>query len=168
MRKKILFLILSVTAVFSLTGCSNAKDKVAEATTTQEIASSQKSNDTDDTDDADDTDDKQTTISSSTAKEIDDDLASYEDKINKITKKVNNAKTSSDSSTNHDRFYALKNQIDSLENDLDSLEDAFEDSYEAGNMDLDEYKKKERSIEQLENKLDLAEDALENKFGIDD
>lgn len=165
MRKKILFLILSVTAVFSLTGCSNRKDKVAEATTTQEIASSQKSNDTDD---ADDTDDNKTTISSSRAKETDDDLASYEDKINKITKKVNNAKTSSDSSTNHDRFYALKNQIDSLENDLDSLEDTFEDSYEAGNMDLDEYKKKERSIEQLENKLDLAEDALENKFGIDD
>lgn len=81
---------------------------------------------------------------------------------------MNNAKTSSSTKTNQDRFFALKQKINAIDNDLDSLDDTFEHAYESGDMTFDTYKSRERSIEKLEDQLDLAEDALENKFGIDD
>ena len=57
--------------------------------------------------------------------ENDYDFSSYENDIRKITKKVNNAKTSSNASENHKHFYTLKKQIDAVDDELDKLDDEF-------------------------------------------
>lgn len=164
MKKLLLFLALTVFAGFTLTGCSQGTNDSAEATTTQEIASEASS--TENT-----SDDSTQKASATTAKESnngDYDFSSYEERIEKVAKNVNNAKTSSNSKTNQDRFYSLKRQIDAIEDDLDALDDTFEHSYESGDMTFETYQARERSIDKLEDQLELSEDALENKFGIDD
>ena len=164
MKKLLLFLALTVFAGFALTGCSQGTDNSAEATTTQEIAS-----DASDTENAADASTEQ--ASSTAAQKSDDDnydFSSYEVRIEKDTKNVNNAKASSNYKTNQDRYYSLKRQIDAIEDDLDALDDTFEHSYESGDMTFETYQARERSIDKLEDQLELSEDALENKFGIDD
>lgn len=164
MKKLLLFLALTVFAGFALTGCSQGTDNSAEATTTQEIAS-----DASDTENAADVSTEQ--ASSTAAQKSDDDnydFSSYEERIEKVTKNVNNAKASSNYKTNQDRYYSLKRQIDAIEDDLDALDDTFEHSYESGDMTFETYQARERSIEKLEDQLELSENALENKFGIDD
>ena len=96
------------------------------------------------------------------------DFSSYEEAINKITKSINDAQTSSDPQVNQDTFYALKQQIDRIENDLDILEDTFEYDYESGKLSFNDYKTRKRSLDKLDDKLEFAEEALENKFHIDD
>ena len=96
------------------------------------------------------------------------DFSSYEEAINKITKSINDAQTSSDPQVNQDTFYALNQQIDRIENDLDILEDTFEYDYESGKLSFNDYKTRKRSLDKLDDKLEFAEEALENKFHIDD
>lgn len=159
MKKILSFLLCLSIMVIPLAGCSNNDSNTEEPTTTQEIAT-----------DVDTTDD--TTVSTEatdTTNSSDDyDFSSYEKKIQEVTKKINNAKTSNDASTNQSRFYELKKELDAIDNSLDSLDDTFEHAYESGDLAFDVYKKRDQSLEKLENKLDLAENALESKFGIDD
>lgn len=158
MKKRVILFISCILALGAFTGCSNTNQDSAEATTTQEIATEQTTGSSS----------SASTTEASSASKDDYDFSSYERRINAVTKKINNAKTSSNAKTNQNRFYNLKQQLDKIENDLDSLDDTFEHSYESGQMTFEVYKNRERSIEKLEDKLDLAEDALENKFGIDD
>ena len=170
MEKVVLFLVLTLMAGLALTGCSQNDSGNAEATTTQDVATEAANNDAkDDADDASATTTEQ--AASTTAENTNSgsyDFSSYEERIDTVTKEVNDAKTSSNSSTNQDRFFDLKQKINAIDDDLDSLDDTFEHAYESGDMNFDTYKSRERSIEKLEDQLDLAEDALENKFGIDD
>lgn len=156
--KKILFSLLSLMIIFVFAGCTSTNKESTETTTTQKIATTT----------------SKTASETSTAKENnvknDDsyDFSSYRKEIKNLSKKVNNAKTSSDPSINQKRFYSLKKQLDAIDDKLDTLDDKFEHAYESGNLSFKAYKSRERSIEKLEDQLDLAEDALENKFGIDD
>lgn len=96
------------------------------------------------------------------------DFSAYKKRIKKLTKKVNNAKSSSNASVNEKRFYTLKKELDVVDDELDHLDDEFEHTYENGKLSFKTYKSREKTIEKLEDQLDLLEDALENKFGIDD
>lgn len=155
--KKILFFLLSLMIIFAFAGCTSTSKESTEATTTQKIATTTTSKAVSET---------------STEKDVKSDksydFSSYKKEIQNLSKKVNNAKTSSDPSVNQKRFYSLKKQLDAIDDKLDTLDDKFEHAYESGNLSFKAYKSRERSIEKLEDQLDLAEDALENKFGIDD
>lgn len=160
MKKIILFFIISITSAFSLAGCSTKNSQTSEATTTQKISTSSKSTV------YDDKNDDKTTESISTKESY--DFSSYEKRINAITKKINNAKTSNNTKTNHDRFYSFKKEIDAIDDDLDALDNKFEHAYETKKLGFNDYKSRERSIDKLEDQLELAENALENKFEIHD
>lgn len=170
MKKVLLFLVFTLMAGLALTGCSQNDGGNAEATTTQDIATEAADGSAkDNTDDAGAaTTEKAASTTAQNTNSGSYDFSSYEKRIDSVTKEVNNAKTSSSTKTNQDRFFALKQKINAIDNDLDSLDDTFEHAYESGDMTFDTYKSRERSIEKLEDQLDLAEDALENKFGIDD
>ena len=100
--------------------------------------------------------------------EKDYDFSSYEEEICNITKSVNNAKTSTNASENHEQFYTLKKQVDAVDDELDKLDDEFEYAYQMKEISFETYKARERAIEKLEDELELAEEALENKYSIDD
>ena len=106
--------------------------------------------------------------SDSDAKNDSYDFSAYKKRIKKLTKKVNNATSSSNASVNEKRFYTLKKELDVVDDELDHLDDEFEHAYENGKLSFKVYKSREKTIEKLEDQLDLLEDALENKFGIDD
>ena len=149
--KKILYLFFTCSIIFAFAGCSPSKKDSAEATTTQEIATT--------TSTTENTTDSST--SDSDAKNDSYDFSAYKKRIKKLTKKVNNAASSSNASVNEKRFYTLKKE-------LDVVDDEFEHAYESGKLSFKVYKSREKTIEKLEDQLDLLEDALENKFGIDD
>ena len=156
--KKILYLFFTCSIIFAFAGCSPSKKDSAEATTTQEIATT--------TSTTEDTTDSST--SDSDAKDDSYDFSAYKKRIKKLTKKVNNAASSSNASVNEKRFYTLKKELDAVDDELDRLDVEFEHAYESGKLSFKVYKSRETTIEKLENQLDLLEDALENKFGIDD
>ena len=150
--KKILVVLLSLTLIFAFTGCTSSNNGAAEdiEIKTQEVVTSN----TDDNDD----NISNTENAVENANEKDYDFSSYENDIRNITKSVNNAKTSTNASENHEQFYALKKQVD----------DEFEYAYQMKEISFETYKARERTIEKLEDELELAEEALENKYGIDD
>lgn len=160
--KKILVVLFSLTSIFAFTGCASSNNKAAEdtETKTREVVTSN----------ADDNDDNisNTENSVENANEKDYDFSSYEKDIYNITKSVNNAKTSTNASENHEQFYALKKQVDEVGGKLDKLDDEFEYDYHMKKISFKTYKERERAIEKLEDELELAEEALENKYGIDD
>ena len=143
--KKILYLFFTCSIIFAFAGCSPSKKDSAEATTTQEIATT--------TSTTENTTDSST--SDSDAKNDSYDFSAYKKRIKKLTKKVNNAASSSNASVNEKRFYTLKKELDVVDD-------------ENGKLSFKVYKSREKTIEKLEDQLDLLEDALENKFGIDD
>ena len=100
--KKILVVLFSLTLIFAFTGCVSSNNKAAEdtETKTQEVVTSN----------ADDNDDNisNTENAVENANKKDYDFSSYENDIRNITKSVNNAKTSTNASENHEQFYALK------------------------------------------------------------
>ena len=79
--KKILYLFFTCSIIFAFAGCSPSKKDSAEATTTQEIATTTSS--TEDTTDS--------STSDSDAKNDSYDFSAYKKRIKKLTKKVNNA-----------------------------------------------------------------------------
>ena len=102
--KKILYLFFTCSIIFAFAGCSPSKKDSAEATTTQEIATT--------TSTTEDTTDSST--SDSDAKNDSYDFSAYKKRIKKLTKKVNNAASSSNASVNEKRFYTLKKELDVL------------------------------------------------------
>ena len=96
--KKILYLFFTCSIIFAFAGCSPSKKDSAEATTTQEIATT--------TSTTENTTDSST--SDSDAKNDSYDFSAYKKRIKKLTKKVNNAASSSNASVNEKRFYTLK------------------------------------------------------------
>ena len=100
--KKILVVLFSLTLILVFTGCASSNNKAAEdtETKTQEVVTSN----------ADDNDDNISNTENpvENANEKDYDFSSYENDIRNITKSVNNAKTSTNASENHEQFYALK------------------------------------------------------------
>ena len=104
--KRLLVVLLSLTFIFAVTGCTSSTNESADntETKTQEVTTAN----TDD--DEGNVNNKENTAENANA--ADYDFSSYEKDIRKVTKKVNNAKTSSNSSENHKRFYTLKKQID--------------------------------------------------------
>lgn len=160
--KKLLVVLLSLTLIFAFTGCTSSNNEAAEdmEIKTQEVVAS---NTDDDDDNISNTENTVENVN-----EKDYDFSSYENDIRKITKKVNNAKTSSNASENHKHFYTLKKQIDAVDDELDKLDDEFEHAYQMKEISFETYKARERAIEKLEDELELAEEALENKYGIDD
>ena len=157
--KKLLVVLLSLTLIFAFTGCTSSNNEAAEdiAIKTQEVVTS---NTDDDDDNISNTENAVENVN-----EKDYDFSSYENNIRNITKSVNNAKTSTNASENHEQFYALKKQIDAVD---DKLDDEFEYAYQMKEISFEIYKARERAIEKLEDELELAEEALENKYGIDD
>ena len=153
--KKILVVLLSLTLIFAFTGCTSSNNGAAEdiEIKTQEVVTSN----TDDNDD----NISNTENAVENANEKDYDFSSYENDIRNITKSVNNAKTSTNASENHEQFYAF-------DDELDKLDDEFEYAYQMKEISFETYKARERTIEKLEDELELAEEALENKYGIDD
>ena len=115
--KKILVVLFSLTSIFAFAGCASSNNKAAEdtETKTREVVTSN----------ADDNDDNisNTENSVENANEKDYDFSSYEKDIYNITKSVNNAKTSTNASENHEQFYALKKQVDEVSGKLDKLDD---------------------------------------------
>ena len=160
--KKILVVLLSLTLIFAFTGCTSSNNGAAEdiQIKTQEVVTSN-TNDNDDNI-------SNTENAVENANEKDYDFSSYENDIRNITKSVNNAKTSTNASENHEQFYALKNQVDAVDGELDKLDDEFEYAYQMKEISFEIYKARDRAIEKLEDELELAEEALENKYGIDD
>ena len=160
--KKLLVVLLSLTLIFAFTGCTSSNNEAAEdmEIKTQEVVTS---NTDDDDDNISNTENAVENVN-----EKDYDFSSYEKDIRKITKKVNNAKTSSNSSENHKHFYTLKKQIDAVDDELDKLDDEFKYAYQMKEINFETYKARERAIEKLEDELELVEEALENKYGIDD
>ena len=160
--KKILVVLLSLTLIFTFTGCTSFNNGAAEdiKIKTQEVVTSN-TNDNDDNI-------SNTENAVENANEKDYDFSSYENDIRNITKSVNNAKTSTNASENHEQFYALKKQVDAVDGELDKLDDEFEYAYQMKEISFEIYKARERAIEKLEDELELAEEALENKYGIDD
>lgn len=160
--KKILVVLFSLTLILVFTGCASSNNKAAEdtETKTQEVVTSN----------ADDNDDNisNTENAVENANEKDYDFFSYENDIRNITKSVNDAKTSTNASENHEQFYALKKKVDAVDDELDKLDDEFEYAYQMKKISFETYKARERAIEKLEDELELAEEALENKYGIDD
>ena len=102
--KKILVVLLSLTLIFAFTGCTSSNNGATEdiEIKTQEVVTSN----TDDNDD----NISNTENAVENANEKDYDFSSYENDIRNITKSVNNAKTSTNASENHEQFYALKNR----------------------------------------------------------
>lgn len=158
MMKKILFLLFTCSIIFTFAGCSSSKKDYAEATTTQKIATTASNTENPTTSSASDSDTQKDSY----------DFSVYKKRIKKLTRKVNNAKSSSNASVNEKRFYSLKKELDLVDDELDHLDDEFEHAYENDTLSFKVYKSREKTIEKLENQLDLLEDALENKFGIDD
>ena len=152
--KKILYLFFTCSIIFAFAGCSPSKKDSAEATTTQEIATT--------TSTTEDTTDSST--SDSDAKDDSYDFSAYKKRIKKLTKKVNNAASSSNASVNEKRFYTLKKELDAVDDELDRLDDEFEHAYESGKLSFKVYKSRETTIEKLENQLDLLEDGDCFKF----
>ena len=111
--KKILVVLLSLTLIFAFTGCTSSNNEAAEdmEIKTQEVVTSN-------TDDDDDNI-SNTENAVENANEKDYDFSSYENDIRNITKSVNNAKTSTNASENHEQFYALKKQVDAVDDELD-------------------------------------------------
>ena len=95
--KKILYLFFTCSIIFAFAGCSPSKKDSAEATTTQEIATT--------TSTTENTTDSST--SDSDAKNDSYDFSAYKKRIKKLTKKVNNAASSSNASVNEKRFFRL-------------------------------------------------------------
>ena len=153
--KKILVVLLSLTLIFAFTGCTSSNNGAAEDVEikTQEVVTS---NTDDDDDNISNTENAVENVN-----EKDYDFSSYENDIRNITKSVNNAKTSTNASENHEQFYALKKQVD-------AVDDEFEYAYQMKEISFETYKARERAIEKLEDELELAEEALENKYDIDD
>ena len=87
--KKLLVVLLSLTLIFAFTGCTSSNNEAAEdmEIKTQEVVTSN-------TDDDDDDNISNTENAVENVNEKDYDFSSYEKDIRKITKKVNNAKTS--------------------------------------------------------------------------
>ena len=158
--KKLLVVLLSLTLIFAFTGCTSSNNEATEDIKTQEVVTSN-------TDDDDDNI-SNTENAVENANEKDYDFSSYENDIRNITKSVNNAKTSTNASENHEQFYTLKRQVDAVDDELDKLDDEFEYAYQMKEISFEIYKARERAIEKLEDELELAEEALENKYGIDD
>ena len=50
------------------------------------------------------------------------DFQAYKKRIKKLTKKVNNAASSSNASVNEKRFYTLKKELDVVDDELDHLD----------------------------------------------
>ena len=113
--KRLLVVLLSLTFIFAVTGCTSSTNESVDntETKTQEVTTAN----TDD--DEGNVNNKESTAENANA--ADYDFSSYEKDIRKITKKVNNAKTSSNSSENHKRFFTLKKQIDAVDDELDKL-----------------------------------------------
>ena len=111
--KKLLIVLLSLTLIFAFTGCTSSNNEAAEdmEIKTQEVVTSN----TDDNDD----NISNTENAVENANEKDYDFSSYENDIRNITKSVNNAKTSTNASENHEQFYALKKQVDAVDDELD-------------------------------------------------
>ena len=86
--KKILYLFITCSIIFAFAGCPPSKKDSAEATTTQEIATT--------TSTTENTTDSST--SDSDAKNDSYDFSAYKKRIKKLTKKVNNAASSSNAS----------------------------------------------------------------------
>ena len=158
--KKILVVLLSLTLIFAFTGCTSSNNEATEDIKTQEVVTS---NTDDDDDNISNTENAVENVN-----EKDYDFSSYEEEICNITKSVNNAKTSTNASENHEQFYTLKRQVDAVDDELDKLDDEFEYAYQMKEISFETYKARERAIEKLEDELELAEEALENKYGIDD
>ncbi len=157
---KILVVLLSLTLIFAFTGCTSSNNEATEDIKTQEVVTSN-------TDDDDDNI-SNTENAAENVNEKDYDFSSYEEEICNITKSVNNAKTSTNASENHEQFYTLKKQVDAVDDELDKLDDEFEYAYQMKEISFETYKARERAIEKLEDELELAEEALENKYSIDD
>ena len=124
--KKILVVLLSLTLIFAFTGCTSSNNEAAEdiAIKTQEVVTSN----TDDNDDnISNTENAENAVEN--ANEKDYDFSSYENDIRNITKSVNNAKTSTNASENHEQFYALKKQVDAVDDELELAEEALENKY---------------------------------------
>ena len=152
MKNKITAILACLTFVFLFAGCQSTPKDQAEATTTQDIATTAKGTE------------KATEKSTATQTTTSDtpDFSKYETKISKITKKIQAAKPA------QDKFYSLKKELDAIDHELDTLDDDYEHQYDTGKLSAEKYKDIERKIDALEDKLDFAEDSLENKFGIDD
>ena len=92
--KRLLVVLLSLTFIFAVTGCTSSTNESADntETKTQEVTTAN----TDD--DEGNVNNKESTAENANA--ADYDFSSYEKDIRKITKKVNNAKSSSNSSSN--------------------------------------------------------------------
>lgn len=157
MKNKITAILACSAFVFLFAGCQSTPKDQAEATTTQDIAT---------TEGAEKATEK-TTETQATASDT-PDFSKYETKISKITKKIQAAKPVSNASKNQDKFYSLKKELDAIDHELDTLDDDYEHQYDTGKLSAAKYKDIERKIDALEDKLDFAEDTLENKFGIDD
>jgi hypothetical protein len=142
--KKILVVLLSLTLIFAFTGCTSSNNGAAEdiEIKTQEVVTSN----TDDNDD----NISNTENAVENANEKDYDFSSYENDIRNITKSVNNAKTSTNASENHEQFYALKKQVDAVDDELDKLDDEFEYAYQMKEISFETYKARERTIEKLD------------------
>ena len=124
--KKILVVLLSLTLIFAFTGCISSNNGAAEdiEIKTQEVVTSN----TDDNDDnISNTENAENAVEN--ANEKDYDFSSYENDIRNITKSVNNAKTSTNASENHEQFYALKKQVDAVDDELELAEEALENKY---------------------------------------
>ena len=158
MKNKITAILSCGAFVFLLAGCQSTPKDQAEATTTQDIATTAEG-----TENAT----ENSTETQATASDT-PDFSKYETKISQITKKIQAAKPISDVSKNQDKFYSLKKELDAIDHELDTLDDDYEHQYDTGKLSAAKYKEIERRIDALEDKLDFAEDTLENKFGIDD
>lgn len=158
MKNKIAAIFACFAFVFLLAGCQGTTKEQAEATTTQDIATTAEA-----TEEAT----EKSTETQATASDT-PDFSKYETKISKISKKVQAAKPGTDASKNQDKFYNLKRELDAVDHELDALDDDYEYQYDTGKLSAAKYKEIERKIDALEDKLDFAEDTLENKFGIDD
>ena len=116
--KKLLVVLLSLALIFAFTGCTSSNNEATEDIKTQEVVTSN-------TDDDDDNI-SNTENAAENVNEKDYDFSSYEEEICNITKSVNNAKTSTNASENHEQFYTLKRQVDAVDDELDKLDDEFE------------------------------------------
>lgn len=165
MKKFILTGIIAGICVLSFYGCEKETSKTDRPALTQNIA----------TYSAPEITDSQTVSKENNSTVPPDNsgmdvynFSYYEEQINKLSKKVNDAQPTSDYETNSESFYQLKTEIDDIENNLDAVGNLIENNYKADKLSFEQYRIYEKTLDALEDSLDFVEEALENKFNIDD
>lgn len=88
--------------------------------------------------------------------------------IQDLEQRIENITPSGSAQEQKEQFLALKNEIDALDNELEYTEDTLESQYYANSLASSEYQEQEREIDALEDRLDNCEDRLEFIFKMDD